>query len=73
MPEPSDATPREVSEAYWAADSEAVMGFNRPDATYQNAGGLRRGHAEIRAAYEFGCGDSYVDHGFTSFEVDTWD
>ena len=22
--------------------------------------------------FNFGCGDTYVDHGFTSFEVDTW-
>jgi len=49
-------TPREVSEAYWAAecrrDVDAVMSFYRPDATYEDAGGLRRGHAEIRRAYE---------------------
>lgn len=23
--------------------------------------------------FNFGCGDTYVDHGFTSFEVETWD
>ena len=23
--------------------------------------------------FNFGCGDTYVDHGFTSFEVDTFD
>ena len=49
-------TPREVSEAYWAAecrrDVDAVMAFYHPDATYEDAGGLRRGHAEIRQAYE---------------------
>ena len=49
-------TPREVSEAYWAAecarDVDAVMGFYHDDATYEDAGGLRRGHAAIRAAYE---------------------
>ena len=22
--------------------------------------------------FNFGCGDTYVDHGFTSFEVNTW-
>lgn len=46
----------EVSEAYWAAecrrDIEAVMGYYHPDATYEDSGGLRRGHAEIRRAYE---------------------
>lgn len=46
----------EVSEAYWAAecrrDVDAVMAFYHPDATYEDSGGLRRGHAEIRQAYE---------------------
>ena len=46
----------EVSEAYWAAecrrDVDAVMGFYHPDATYEDSGGLRGGHAEIRRAYE---------------------
>jgi hypothetical protein len=23
--------------------------------------------------FNFGCGDTYVDHGFTSYEVNTWD
>jgi ketosteroid isomerase-like protein len=49
-------TPREVSEAYWAAecrrDIDGVMSFYHPDATYEDAGGLRRGDAEIRRAYE---------------------
>jgi ketosteroid isomerase-like protein len=49
-------TPREVSESYWAAecrrDVEAVMAHYHPDATYQDAGGLLRGHAEIRGFYE---------------------
>jgi len=49
-------TPREVSEAYWTAecrrDVDAVMAFYHPDATYEDSGGLRRGHAEIRQAYE---------------------
>ena len=49
-------TPREVSEAYWAAechrDVDAVMEYYRPDATYEDSGGLRRGDAEIRQAYE---------------------
>jgi ketosteroid isomerase-like protein len=49
-------TPREISEAYWAAecrrDVDAVMAHYHPDATYEDAGGLRRGHAEIRQAYE---------------------
>lgn len=46
----------DVSEAYWAAecrrDIDAVMGYYHPDATYEDSGGLRRGHAEIRRAYE---------------------
>jgi ketosteroid isomerase-like protein len=50
------STPREVSEAYWAAecrrDVDAVMEFYHPDATYEDSGGLRRGHAEVRRAYE---------------------
>jgi ketosteroid isomerase-like protein len=49
-------TPREVSESYWAAecrrDVDAVMDHYHADGTYEDAGGLRRGAAEIRAAYE---------------------
>jgi len=49
-------TPREVAESYWAAecrrDIDAVMAHYQPDATYQDAGGLLRGHAEIRGFYE---------------------
>ena len=49
-------TPREVSESYWAAecrrDVDAVMAHYHADATYQDAGGLLRGHAEIRQFYE---------------------
>jgi ketosteroid isomerase-like protein len=49
-------TPREVSESYWAAecrrDIDAVMAHYHPDATYQDAGGLLRGHAGIRQFYE---------------------
>ena len=49
-------TPREVSESYWAAecrrDINAVVAHFHPDATYEGADGLRRGHSEIRAAYE---------------------
>lgn len=49
-------TPREVSESYWAAecrrDVDAVMAHYHPDATYQDAGGLLRGHTEIRQFYE---------------------
>jgi ketosteroid isomerase-like protein len=49
-------TPREVSEAYWAAecrrDLDGVMAYYRPDATYEGPDGLYRGQAEIRAAYE---------------------
>jgi ketosteroid isomerase-like protein len=49
-------TPREVSESYWAAecrrDIDAVMAHYHADATYQDAGGLLRGHAEIRQFYE---------------------
>lgn len=46
----------DVSEAYWAAecrrDIDAVIGYYHPDATYEDSGGLRRGHAEIRRTYE---------------------
>jgi len=49
-------TPREVAESYWAAecrrDVDAVMEHYREDAWYQDAGGLLRGHAEIRGFYE---------------------
>jgi len=49
-------SPRAVSEAYWSAECarnvDAVMGCYHPDGTYEDSGGLRRGHAEIRAAYE---------------------
>jgi ketosteroid isomerase-like protein len=48
-------TPREVSESYWAAecrrDVDAVMAHYHPDATYEDSGGLRRGHVEVREAY----------------------
>jgi ketosteroid isomerase-like protein len=47
---------RDLSESYWAAecrrDIEAVMAHYHPDATYQDAGGLLHGHAEIRGFYE---------------------
>jgi ketosteroid isomerase-like protein len=49
-------TPYEVSESYWAAecrrDVDGVMAHYLPDATYEDGGGLRRGQAEIRRAYE---------------------
>jgi ketosteroid isomerase-like protein len=49
-------TPREVSESYWAAecrrDVDTVLDHYGPGATYEDAGGLRRGEAEIRRAYE---------------------
>jgi ketosteroid isomerase-like protein len=49
-------TPREVSESYWAAecrrDIDGVMAHYHDDATYEDAAGLRRGHAEVRRAYE---------------------
>jgi ketosteroid isomerase-like protein len=49
-------TPREISESYWAAecrrDIDAVMEHYHPEATYEDGGGLRRGHQEIRRAYE---------------------
>jgi ketosteroid isomerase-like protein len=49
-------TPREVSESYWAAecrrDVDGVMAHYHADGTYQDGGGLRRGTAEIRKAYE---------------------
>ncbi len=49
-------TPREVSESYWAAESrrdlDAVMAHYRRDGSYEGPDGIRRGHAEIRKAYE---------------------
>jgi ketosteroid isomerase-like protein len=49
-------TPREVSESYWAAecrrDLDSVMAHYHDDATYEDAGGLRRGQAEVRRSYE---------------------
>jgi ketosteroid isomerase-like protein len=49
-------TPREVSESYWAAecrrDIDGVMAHYHTDATHEGPNGLRRGHAEIRKAYE---------------------
>jgi ketosteroid isomerase-like protein len=49
-------TPREVSESYWAAearrDIDGIMAHYLPDGTYEGPDGLRRGHAEVRAAYE---------------------
>jgi ketosteroid isomerase-like protein len=49
-------TPREVSESYWAAecrrDVDGVMAHYHSDGTYEGPDGLRRGHAEIRKAYE---------------------
>lgn len=49
-------TPREVSESYWAAecrrDIDGIMAHYHADGTYEGPDGLRRGHAEIRAAYE---------------------
>jgi ketosteroid isomerase-like protein len=48
-------TPRELSESYWAAecrrDVDAVVEHYHPDGTYEDAGGRRHGHAEIRRAY----------------------
>lgn len=49
-------TPREVSESYWAAecrrDVDAVMAHYHDDATYEDGGGRRAGHAQIRRFYE---------------------
>ena len=49
-------TPREVSESYWAAecrrDIDGVLAHYHPHGTYEGPDGLRRGHAEIRRAYE---------------------
>jgi ketosteroid isomerase-like protein len=49
-------TPREVAESYWTAecrrDIDAVMAHYLPDSTYQDAGGLLVGSAEIRGYYE---------------------
>ena len=49
-------SPREISEAYWAAecrrDIDGVMAYYHSDATYEGPDGLRRGHAEVRQAYQ---------------------
>jgi ketosteroid isomerase-like protein len=49
-------SPREVSESYWAAecrrDIDGVMAHYHANGTYEGPDGLRRGHAEIRKAYE---------------------
>ena len=49
-------TPREVSEWYWAAecrrDIDGILDNYHADGSYEGPDGLRRGHAEIRAAYE---------------------
>lgn len=50
------ATPRELSESYWAAecrrDIDAVMEHYHEDGTYEGPDGLRRGRGEIRPGYE---------------------
>ena len=50
------ASPREVAESYWRAectrDLDAIMAHYHPDAEFQPAGNLLRGHAEIRTFYE---------------------
>ena len=49
-------TAREVSESYWAAecrrDIDGLMEHYHQDGTYEGPDGLRRGHVEIRTAYE---------------------
>lgn len=48
--------PRAVAESYWSAecarDIEAVLAHFHPDATFQPAGVLLSGHAEIRTFFE---------------------
>jgi methylmalonyl-CoA/ethylmalonyl-CoA epimerase len=50
------STPRELSEAYWAAecrrDLDAVMTYYHDDAVYEGPDGANRGHDEIRRSYE---------------------
>ena len=50
------STPRQVSESYWSAecarDLDAVLTHYHVDAWYEAPDGLRRGHDEIRQAYE---------------------
>ncbi len=52
----STSPARQVSESYWEAecrrDVDALVAHYHPDATYEDNGGLRRGHAELRATYE---------------------
>ena len=49
-------TPREIAESYWRAECtrklEPIMAHFHPDATFQPAGNLLRGHDEIRTFYE---------------------
>jgi ketosteroid isomerase-like protein len=49
-------TPLEVSESDWAVecrrDIDGIMAHYHPDGTHEVPDGLRRGHAEIRKAYE---------------------
>jgi limonene-1,2-epoxide hydrolase len=51
-----EASPREVAESYWRAecrrDLAAIMAHYHPDAEFQPAGNLLRGHAEIQTFYE---------------------
>jgi limonene-1,2-epoxide hydrolase len=49
-------TPREVAESYWRAECtrelDAIMEHFHPDATFQPAGNLLRGHDEIKTFYQ---------------------
>ncbi len=50
------ATPREVAESYWRAESArdlaAILDHFHPDAEFRPAGAILRGHDEIRTFYE---------------------
>ncbi len=47
---------RDVSESYWEAecrrDLDAIVAHYLPDATFEDSGGVRKGHAELRETYE---------------------
>lgn len=55
----SDASPREVSQSYWAAemerDVEKVLAHYHPDAVFVPNGQVLVGHDQIRTFYDESC------------------
>lgn len=51
-----EPSPRAVAESYWRAECtremDAILAHYHPDATFQPAGKLLRGHDEIRTFYQ---------------------